>query len=125
MGRSMHEIEFSFEQARKQADKLEGIATNLNNLSEIKLNETLQGISAVWKGENASAYLGKGAELQERMNRTAKQLQNSAIEIRTVAKRIYDAEKAAYEIARQRLYDKMNAKTEAADELVSSTYGTQ
>ncbi len=97
-------IEFDFRQAMRQADRIEEIADKLNRLSSSKLESSLQNLSVSWKGENASAYLAKGERLQGKMGQTAKGLQAAASDIRTVAKRLYDAEMAALAIASARTY---------------------
>lgn len=97
-------IEFDFRQAMRQADRIEEIAEKLTRLSGSKLESSLQNLSVSWKGENASAYLAKGSRLQKEMNQTAKGLQSAASDIRTVAKRLYDAEMAALAIASARMY---------------------
>jgi uncharacterized protein YukE len=61
-------------------------------------------LSASWKGDNAKAYIGKGSRLQENIRGTAGELRSIAAEIRTIAKRIYDAEMAALAIAENRTY---------------------
>lgn len=96
-------IEFDFRQAMRQADRIEEIADKLR-LSNSKLENSLQNLSVSWKGENASAYLAKGSSLQTKMNKTAQGLQAAASDIRTVAKRLYDAEMAALAIASARTY---------------------
>lgn len=97
-------IEMNFRQARAQAEKLEGIAGRLTNLITSEYAGAMQGISANWKGENADAYLKKGATLQEDMEQTAEALRGVAGEIRATAQRIYDAEMAAVAIVERRSY---------------------
>ena len=97
-------IEMDFRQARAQADKIDGIAERLSQLANNQFGNTLQNMAAEWKGENASAYLDKGARLQNRMDASASDLRNSAAAIRRAARRIYDAEMAALEIANNRGY---------------------
>lgn len=97
-------IVFNFNQAKQQADKLDALADNLSNMSSTEFSAIMQTVSANWKGENATAYLAKGSTLQERMNETAKSLRGIASEIRTVARRIYNAEMAALALAEKRTY---------------------
>jgi uncharacterized protein YukE len=95
-------IEMDFNKARTQANKLDEIANNLKNLSSNDFQGTLQNLSGCWKGSNASAYMNKGTKLQDEINSTAKELHAVASDIRTIAKRIYDAEMAALAIAETR-----------------------
>lgn len=96
-------IEMDFALAKKQAERLEELAGQLSNLSAGKFNGTLNNIATNWKGENATAYLGKGDKLQTKMSKTSSELYQIATDIRTIAKRIYDAEMAALAIAEIRV----------------------
>lgn len=97
-------IEFDFRKAMGEADEIDNIANRLSNLSQSKFGGTLQNIAANWKGENADIYLNKGSRLQENMGGTVSELHNIASDIRTIARRIYQAEMAALAIAQQRDY---------------------
>lgn len=97
-------IEMDFRQAMAQADKVDDLAERLSQVSNTQFGNTIQNMAAGWKGENAAAYLGKGARLQNRMNASASDLHNSAAAIRRAARRIYDAEMASLEIANSRSY---------------------
>lgn len=97
-------IEMDFKRAIRQADKIDSIANRLGTLSGEKFGGSMQNLSACWKGENASLYLGKGGRLQGKMNGTANELHAIARDIRTVAKRLYNAEMAALAIASSRTY---------------------
>lgn len=97
-------IEFNFRKAMNQADQIDGIANSLSRLSRDRFGSTMQGISASWKGDNASLYLSKGEKLQGNMDGTASELHSIASDIRTVAKRLYRAEMAALAIAQRREY---------------------
>lgn len=101
---SRQSIEFDFKKAKEQAKKLDEVAERLNRLSNKNLSDIMQQLSSVWKGENATLYLDKGDRLQEKMSATAKELQNIASDIRTVARRIYEAEMNALRIAQEREY---------------------
>ncbi len=97
-------IEFDFRKALNQADEIDEIANHLRVLSTIKFNGALQNLAANWKGSNASAYLNKGEHLQNNMNHTSGVLHDIASDIRAAAKRMYQAEMAALEIAQTRSY---------------------
>ncbi len=97
-------IEFNFRKALGQADKIDTIANNLSKISTSEFGGTLQNLSANWKGENASLYLSKGSSLQGKISGTANELHAVASDIRTIAKRLYDAEMAALSIASTRTY---------------------
>lgn len=101
---SRESIEFDFRKAEAQADKLDTVADQLTRLSDNKFGSAMQHLSSNWKGENASLYLDKGGRLQEQMDGTAKELHSIAADIRTIAKRIYEAEMRALRIAEHREY---------------------
>lgn len=101
---SRESIEFDFKKAKEQAEKLDEVAERLNRLSNKSFSATMQQLSSVWKGENATLYLDKGDSLQEKMNATARELQNIASDIRAVARRMYEAEMNALRIAQEREY---------------------
>lgn len=96
---SRSKIQFDFNQAKKQAGKIDDIADNLSGLSQKKLESAMQTLSVNWKGANASAYLAKGGRLQTEINKTALELHSIASDIRTIAQRVYDAEMEAVRIA--------------------------
>jgi len=95
-------IEFDFRLAKEQADKIDELADSLETLSSKKLNNTMNNITNNWKGERASEFINKGGQLQTRMSGSASTLKGIASDIRTIAKRVYDAEMAALEIAESR-----------------------
>lgn len=97
-------IEMDFRQAMAQADRVDDAANNLSGVSNRQLEGTLQDLASGWNGENADAYLAKGAKLQSRINNSASELQEIASTIRRIAKRIYDTEMANLRIAEQRDY---------------------
>ena len=101
---SRSEIEFDFNQAKRQADRIDGIADDLSRLSQRKLENALQILSSNWKGTNASNYLKKGDRLQGEINGTVNELRSIASAIRTIAQNIYNAEMEALRIAEEREY---------------------
>lgn len=104
--KSLFSIEFDFQQAIKRAEELEGIAADMKKLAEEELETSLQSLSIAWKGEAANAYLDKGSRLRDKILKSAGDLVKTASAIRKVAKRTYDAEKKAYQIAMERTYQK-------------------
>ena len=85
-------VENNFRSAMAQAAKIDEIAESLAAVSDKKLGNTLQELSLGWKGENASAYLKKGAKLQDRMSNSSMELRGIAEDIRNRAKRTYESE---------------------------------
>lgn len=97
-------IKINFQQAKQQANRLDEIAEEMKNLSERDFADTMQIVRSNWRGENADLYISKGTRLQGNMTSTANSLHAIASEIRTVAKRIYEAEMKALRIAQERKY---------------------
>lgn len=87
---SKEKMETDFQIAMAQADKIDEITERLSAVSRKKLGSTLQDLSVGWKGENASAYLRKGAKLQGRINNSSMELHNIAEDIRSSARRMYE-----------------------------------
>lgn len=85
--------ESDFRVAMMKADQLEEIAKRLSDLSDRQLGSTMQNLSCGWKGENARAYLKKGAKLQGKIKETSSDLRNVAAELRSAGKNAYKAGK--------------------------------
>ena len=92
---SRSEIRFNFNQALAQASELDSLADRLEQL-ENKTENSMQTLSAAWKGQNATAFLRK------EVRKTALEIHSIADDIRRIARRIYEAEMAALRIAQQR-----------------------
>lgn len=106
MAKSMYEINMDFERAKQQADNLDDVAKNIQKMLNNDFVPCMQGISRNWKGENAGKYIKKGEKLQENMKKSVDKLKKTAETIRTIAENTYKAEKAAYEAAMARTYNK-------------------
>lgn len=100
----MIKLDIDFDLVLKQAALLAEVAESMENLSSQSLEQTLQNVSGSWKGENATAYLGKGETLKGNMTTTAKKLKDIATSIENRAKFIYAQEQKAAELARTRVY---------------------
>ena len=105
MAKTMYSIEMDFQNARRQADDLEQIAQNLNMLADEHFQSCIAGIAANWKGENAAAFCKKGNIVGHNIKNAAADLKNAASVIRQIAENTYQAEKAGYEIARNRAFN--------------------
>ena len=97
-------INFNFNRAMQQAAELDDIADSLSRMSKHDFEGTMQNISANWKGENSRKYLNKGERLQGNMNSTVNSLHGIASDIRSVARKMYEAEMRALDIATARNY---------------------
>ena len=97
-------IEMDFQRAIGQANKLESIASRLDGLANNRLKSSMQTLAMGWKSESAVLYMDKGEKLKTKINMSASDLRVCADDIRKEAKRIYDAEMAALELAANRVY---------------------
>lgn len=95
-------IEMNFRRARKQAEELKEIAQSLRCLAEREVEESLESLSGGWSGAGADSYLTKARGLQKEIQSTAVDIQKTADSLLQAARRIYDAEMAALERARER-----------------------
>ena len=99
---SLSEIYFNYNQAIEQAKQLDGIATRLAAAASKDMEGLLNDVSSAWKSDSTSQYLKKGRQVEEDMCTTAENLKKIATTIRTIAKRIRDAELDAWRIANAR-----------------------
>ena len=104
MAKTMYTIQMDFQKAKNQADKLERIAKDLNNVANNDMSGCMRDVSANWKGENAKVYVNKGYVVAENLRSAAAGLNQAAATVRTIAQNTYNAEKRALELAKQRKY---------------------
>lgn len=100
----MDKIEIDFSKALKQADELDAIANRIRRISQNNINTTLHNISQNWQSDNSGSFYMKGTQLAGNITETANQLSMIAQNIRNIARRTYEAEKRAQEIAMKRNY---------------------
>lgn len=95
-------IKIDFAAANAQAQRLEDIADEIRRMTNVRMKNTMDQMSANWKGGSASAYFAKAETLQSDILKTAVQLESVAKSIRSTARRIYEAEQTALRLAEQR-----------------------
>lgn len=100
----MGHIEMDFRKAMRQADHLNEIAERLKTLSDNNLENTLNNISNNWISNASNNFCNKGRKVENDILAIAREIENSAANIRSIARRVYEAEKHAEEIARGRSY---------------------
>lgn len=98
----MNSITIDFVKAIAQARQLDTIAAGIEKLASQQYDATIRKLSGDWRSENASAFLVKAEKLKSEMLTTASSIKKTAEQVRTTARRIYNAEKRAQEIARTR-----------------------
>lgn len=99
---SLSEIYFNYNKAVEQANQLDDIAKRLNNAASQDVEKLLNDINTAWKSDSTAAYIKKGQKVEADMRTTVNNIKNIAGTIRTIAKRIFDAEMEAWRIANER-----------------------
>ena len=99
---SLSEIYFNYNQAIEQAKQLDEVAGRLTNAAGKDMEDLLNDINSAWKSDSAPQYIKKGQKVEDDMRTTAGNVKNIAAVIRTIAKRILDAELEAWRIANER-----------------------
>lgn len=99
---SLSEIYFNYNKAMEQANQLDDIAGRLSNAASQEVEKILNDINHAWKSDNTSAYIKKGQKVEADMKATADNIKSIAGTIRTIAKRVLDAELTAWRIANER-----------------------
>lgn len=98
----MDSITIDYAKAIRQASKLEECAEKLKRMTSGDYANAMQMLSCEWTGGSASTFFGKGRQLRGNIDNTARDLEIIAGNIRRAARRIYEADQRAAEIARQR-----------------------
>lgn len=96
------EIKLNYQQAIKEASRLEEIASKLENLSSSKLSNTVGTLKQAWQSDSSPQYYHKVDKVQGDINATAKQVRKIANSIRTTADAVRNSEMKAIEIAKTR-----------------------
>ena len=99
---SLDEIYFNYNKAIEQANQLDGIAKRLNSAASQDMERVLNDVNSAWKSDSAPAYVKKGQKVERDMHTTANNITNIASTIRTIAKRVLEAELEAWRIANER-----------------------
>lgn len=104
MAKTMMSIQMDFQKAREEAGRLEDIAGEIRKLATGDMENCFGSISNGWQGESSKAYIKKGRRAGENLKNLARELEQTAGEIRRRAQAIYQAEQAALAMAEQRNY---------------------
>lgn len=99
---SLSEIYFNYNKAIEQANQLDDIARRLSNAAGQDVEKILNDVNNAWKSDSTAEYIKKGQKVETDMRTTANNIKNIASTIRTIAKRVLDAEVAAWRIANAR-----------------------
>ena len=96
-------IQIAFNDATRQASRLDECARQLRD-AEKSLNEILGTLQREWSGEAADLFRQKSDILQNKIGRTASDLNTISGAIRRSARDYYDAEQKAIELAQRRSF---------------------
>lgn len=96
------EIKLNYQQAVKQAQKLDEVAMKLEKLSSDKLGNTAGILKQAWQSDSSPQYYNKVSKVQGEMTATANQVRNIADGIRTAAEAVRNSEMKALAIAKAR-----------------------
>lgn len=99
---SLSEIYFNYNKAMKQADQMEDVSRQLQKAADNTMEGILNDVSTAWKSDSAPQYIKKGEKVEGDIRTTASNLKNIAQAVRTIARRIRDAELEAWRIANER-----------------------
>ena len=100
--KSSGKIRFDFSNALSQAQKLDDLADRLSRETVRGMEEDIQALQSAWTGESARKFVQKEGELEQAIERDARELRAIAEDIRRIARQIYDAEMRALALIRQR-----------------------
>ena len=104
MANTALDMENNFNSAILQAEKLEGIASRVDNIGREELIEVIDEIASYWEGQTAKQYHNKGVHLAEDVKGIALSLRRAARSMRMIAANSYSAQKNALELAASTKY---------------------
>lgn len=98
------EIIFNYNQAIKQAAKLEEISNSIERVATDKMAASIGVLKGAWQSDNSAPFYTKIGQVQTDIQNDAKSIRSVAQSIRETAERIKQAELRALEIAQTRTY---------------------
>ncbi len=99
---SEYSITFNYNKAINQANDLADIAKEIRKVADNKMETSIQTIDKNWDGDSSKKFVNKSRQLKEKVADSADDIDAIASAIKTMAKKIYDAEMEALRIARER-----------------------
>lgn len=99
-----YQIYLDYQNAIRQADKLEKLADELNKVGGKDYERELDQIRMSWNGENADKFLHASSVILSRNSKNVKKMRDIASVIRKTAENTMQAELKALEIAKKREY---------------------
>ncbi|MDO4187435.1 MAG: hypothetical protein Q4D29_00460 [Lachnospiraceae bacterium] len=96
--KSKKEIEMNFSRALSQAEELENLSKELNQMATEHIRGALKMLMFNWQGDNSKLFIEKGEVLTKEMIETADDIIKVAKNITTTANIVYNAETAAMQL---------------------------
>ena len=97
----MAEINFNYERAIQQAERLEVLSVRLKRVAGQDMERLLNATRRTWQSESAPSYLRKGEKVEAEIQAMADELKKTARKIRTIAEQVRAAEMEARRIANE------------------------
>lgn len=101
---SKEAMEIHFQQSMESAGRLEELAIELRQIAEGRYEEFLKNVRSNWEGNAGEFFCQKGLKLQQAMEISANNLSEISKSVYNAAERIYEAEKQAIIMAKDRKY---------------------
>ena len=96
------EILFNYEKAMAQVRALQEIASNIKKISDTNMTDCMNNVKKNWEGDNATAYVGKGNKLKQKIKKSGENVDKVASTLAEMARNIRDAELRNLEIISQK-----------------------
>ena len=98
---SLSDINFSYERAIRQAERLETLSMRLKNAARNDMAQMLGAVRRSWQSGSTPTYLRKGEKVEAELQTMAEDLKKTAQKIRTIAEQTRAAEMEARRIANE------------------------
>ena len=85
-------LKFDFDKANAQIRELEEIASEIEQLASTDYENLMQEMRSAWKGSVADAYMRKASTVQEKIKKTAQDIQKTSEKYNQAVKRVQTAE---------------------------------
>ncbi len=117
---SADQININFQKAKSDAQALDDLAVQIENLAKNQLDQSINKLSGAWTGANADIFIGKERQVQTDIKSVATDLRKVATDVRATAEEIYRTEMRNYEIAARREAEARAAAQRAAEQAKNS-----
>jgi len=95
------EMNFNYERAIRQAERLEILSVRLKRVAGQDMERLLNVTQRAWRSDSAPSYLRKGEKTEAEIQSIADELKKTAGKIRAIAERVRAAEMEAIRIANE------------------------